>query len=200
MHSNPNMAQTVAVATPCCPAPVSAMILSFPSALAIRACPMALLILWAPVCARSSLFSQMLAPPANSVSLGAKCSGVGPPTNSFLYLATSARNSGSTLSFLYSTSISRKASESVSGMNCPPNSPKRLSSFSGASAAGSLPMIFAWLAGFFCFAPVTISEMKSLQALALSAGEAFSPALSTALRMAEPTTTPSPISATWFTC
>ena len=44
-----NMAATVAVATPCCPAPVSAMTRVFPMRLAMRACPRALLILWAPV-------------------------------------------------------------------------------------------------------------------------------------------------------
>ena len=47
-------AQTVAVATPCCPAPVSAMMRRFPMHLARSASPMALLILWAPVWLRSS--------------------------------------------------------------------------------------------------------------------------------------------------
>ena len=47
-------AQTVAVATPCCPAPVSAMMRFLPIRRASRACPRQLLILCAPVCSRSS--------------------------------------------------------------------------------------------------------------------------------------------------
>jgi hypothetical protein len=64
-------AHTVAVATPCWPAPVSAMSRFLPRRLAINACPTALLILWAPVWLRSSRFSQMRAPPACSVMRGA---------------------------------------------------------------------------------------------------------------------------------
>ena len=52
----PKRAQTVAVATPCWPAPVSAMIRFLPRRLANRIWPMALLILWAPVWSRSSRF------------------------------------------------------------------------------------------------------------------------------------------------
>ena len=48
-HPMSNMAQAVAVATPCCPAPVSAITRVFPSSLASSACPKALLILCAPV-------------------------------------------------------------------------------------------------------------------------------------------------------
>ncbi len=55
-HSNPKRAHTVAVATPCCPAPVSAMIRFFPMRRASNACPRQLLILCAPVCSRSSRF------------------------------------------------------------------------------------------------------------------------------------------------
>ena len=54
MHSRLSSAHTVAVATPCCPAPVSAMILDFPILRASSPCPTVLLILWAPVWARSS--------------------------------------------------------------------------------------------------------------------------------------------------
>ena len=57
------MAQTVAVATPCCPAPVSAMIRCLPMRWASRHWPRALLILWAPVWARSSRLRYMRAPP-----------------------------------------------------------------------------------------------------------------------------------------
>src|SRR6266571_85445 len=53
-HSKPNRAQTVAVATPCCPAPVSATIRRLPSRRASTAWPSALLSLWAPVWRRSS--------------------------------------------------------------------------------------------------------------------------------------------------
>jgi len=45
----PIKAQTVAVATPCCPAPVSAMMRFLPKRWAIKICPMVLLTLWAPV-------------------------------------------------------------------------------------------------------------------------------------------------------
>ena len=53
-HSMPKSAQAVAVATPCWPAPVSAMIRSLPIRRASKTCPMALLILCAPVWQRSS--------------------------------------------------------------------------------------------------------------------------------------------------
>ena len=46
----------VATATPCCPAPVSAITRFFPIFCVRRICPIALLILWAPVWQRSSRF------------------------------------------------------------------------------------------------------------------------------------------------
>jgi hypothetical protein len=49
-------AQTVAVATPCCPAPVSAMMRRLPMRRASKIWPMVLLILCAPVWLRSSRF------------------------------------------------------------------------------------------------------------------------------------------------
>ena len=55
-HSSPSNAAAVADATPCCPAPVSATTRFFPIRLTSKACPNALLILCAPVCARSSRF------------------------------------------------------------------------------------------------------------------------------------------------
>ena len=55
----PNIAATVAVATPCCPAPVSAMRRRFPIFLARSAWPIVLFILCAPVWARSSLFKYI---------------------------------------------------------------------------------------------------------------------------------------------
>ena len=48
MHSTPSSAHAVAVATPCWPAPVSAMMRVLPMRLASRHCPSALLILCAP--------------------------------------------------------------------------------------------------------------------------------------------------------
>ncbi len=55
-HSMPIRAAAVAVATPCCPAPVSAMRRVLPIFLASSAWPSTLLILWAPVWFRSSRF------------------------------------------------------------------------------------------------------------------------------------------------
>jgi len=49
LHSIPKSAATVAVATPCCPAPVSAMTFSLPMRRARSACPRVLLILCEPV-------------------------------------------------------------------------------------------------------------------------------------------------------
>ena len=56
MHSKFIKAQTVAVATPCCPAPVSAMMRFLPKCLASKICPMVLFILCAPVWHKSSRF------------------------------------------------------------------------------------------------------------------------------------------------
>jgi hypothetical protein len=78
-HGNPNSAQAVAVATPCMPAPVSAMIRSFPSRRASSTWPSVLLILWAPVWFRSSRLSQMRYP-SRSDRRAAKVSGDGRPT------------------------------------------------------------------------------------------------------------------------
>jgi hypothetical protein len=80
-HSRPNRAQIVAVATPCWPAPVSAMMRRLPMRRASSACPTVLLILWAPVWLRSSRLSQTGAP-MRSDSRGAVLSGVGRPTYS----------------------------------------------------------------------------------------------------------------------
>ena len=62
VHGMPSRAHAAAVATPCWPAPVSATMRFAPRRLASSACPIALLILCAPVCARSSRFSQTSAP------------------------------------------------------------------------------------------------------------------------------------------
>ena len=79
VHGRPTRAQAAAVATPCWPAPVSATMRLAPSRLASRAWPSALLILCAPVCARSSRLSHTSAPQAFE-SLGACVSAVGRPT------------------------------------------------------------------------------------------------------------------------
>mmetsp|Transcript_19268 Transcript_19268/g.55455 ORF Transcript_19268/g.55455 Transcript_19268/m.55455 type:complete len:292 (+) Transcript_19268:827-1702(+) len=204
VQSRPSMAQTVAVATPCCPAPVSAMMRGLPMRLARRAWPMALLILWAPVWARSSRLSQMVAPPAYSVRRAALCRGVGPPTKSLRYRAISAMNSGSSLIFAYSSSISTKASDSVSAMNCPPNSPKRFSALRARifseSPPGTWPRAVAWnLAVSFCGQPVVKCSTMALTAAARWSVVASSPSASIVLRMAEPTTTPSAMLATPWT-
>jgi hypothetical protein len=78
-QSKPSQAATVAVATPCCPAPVSAMSRVFPIRRASSAWPIALLILCAPVWRRSSRLKRIFAPPASSVRRRAKKRGVGRP-------------------------------------------------------------------------------------------------------------------------
>ena len=61
-HVNPKCAQAAAVATPCCPAPVSAMMRVLPIFLASKHCPKALFNLCAPVCKRSSRFKKIRGP------------------------------------------------------------------------------------------------------------------------------------------
>ena len=75
-----NFAQIVAVATPCCPAPVSAIILFLPNFFANNACPTVLFILCAPVWFRSSLLNQTFGPPKLFVKVSAKYNGDGLPT------------------------------------------------------------------------------------------------------------------------
>src|ERR1700722_15985604 len=75
----PSLAAAAALATPCCPAPVSAMMRLAPSRLASSVWPTALLILCAPVCARSSRFSHTCAP-HRLLKAGAGDSAVGRPT------------------------------------------------------------------------------------------------------------------------
>ena len=65
VQGNPIFAQTAAVAKPCCPAPVSAMIRFLPIRFASSTCPTALLILWAPVFASPSSFTKTCAPPSS---------------------------------------------------------------------------------------------------------------------------------------
>jgi hypothetical protein len=93
-HSSPRSAQTVAVATPCWPAPVSATTRVLPMRFTSSAWPSALLILWAPVWQRSSRFSHTRQPSA-SESRPAKVRGVGLPTKSRSRRASSVRKPAS---------------------------------------------------------------------------------------------------------
>jgi hypothetical protein len=64
-HSSPKSAHAVAVATPCCPAPVSAMMRGFPIRRASSTWPRELLILCAPVWFRSSRLRTSTPPHAS---------------------------------------------------------------------------------------------------------------------------------------
>ena len=75
-------AAPVAVATPCCPAPVSAMTFFLPMRFAKRICPITLLILCAPVWFKSSRFKYIFMP-YFSLSPFAKYNGVSLPTYCF---------------------------------------------------------------------------------------------------------------------
>mmetsp|Transcript_129734 Transcript_129734/g.361373 ORF Transcript_129734/g.361373 Transcript_129734/m.361373 type:complete len:385 (+) Transcript_129734:1011-2165(+) len=120
MHSRPSREHAAAVATPCWPAPVSAMMRFLPSFIASNAWPMALLILCAPVCASSSRFIQICAPPHCSDSRFAWYSGVGPPMKSRRRTASSSLNAGSTFHVFQAASSSLCATMRVSGMKRPP--------------------------------------------------------------------------------
>ena len=79
LHSIPNRAAIVAVATPCCPAPVSAMTFVLPMRRARMPWPTTLLILCAPVWLQSSRLRKILGPPACAVRRSQKSSGEGRP-------------------------------------------------------------------------------------------------------------------------
>ena len=79
-HGIPKSAATVAVATPCIPAPVSAMSRRLPMRRASSACPMVLFTLCAPVWLRSSRFRRIFAPPRCSESRFAYVMGDSRPT------------------------------------------------------------------------------------------------------------------------
>src|ERR1700733_14620656 len=72
----PRRAAADAAATPCCPAPVSATRAVLPILTASSACAIVLLILWLPVCARSSRLSSTRTPSAAD-SRAAPVTGVG---------------------------------------------------------------------------------------------------------------------------
>mmetsp|Transcript_30831 Transcript_30831/g.47250 ORF Transcript_30831/g.47250 Transcript_30831/m.47250 type:complete len:261 (-) Transcript_30831:579-1361(-) len=144
----------------------------------------------------------MLAPPANSVNRSALCKGVGPPTKSLRYSCNSARKSGSSLISSYASSISPNATERVSGMNCPPNFPNLFffdnSSKSSSPPSGTCPNALAWFLGALGWTQPAANSATLLRT-ASARSSVLSPAASKALRIALPTTTPSPIVDTCWT-
>mmetsp|Transcript_90829 Transcript_90829/g.257171 ORF Transcript_90829/g.257171 Transcript_90829/m.257171 type:complete len:259 (+) Transcript_90829:819-1595(+) len=196
MHSRPSSAQAVAVATPCWPAPVSAMMRGLPMRFASSACPSELLILWAPVCASSSRLNQSCAPPSFSERFLAWYSGVGPPTNSARRRFSSATKLGSFFIESHATLSSSCACMSVSGMYRPPYWPKYHSLFAFASSA--LPAVRAFLA----FVPLAASVLASGppdSSFTRAFMASTPPGLPMLCTILEPTTTPSeylPISST----
>src|SRR2546428_5963307 len=119
------MAHTVAVATPCWPAPVSAMMRRLPMRCASSPWPTALLILCAPVCARSSRLSQTGPAPTRAANRAASWSGVGRPTYVLSRRRSSAWNASSAMAARKPASNSSRAGMIVSGTYCPPYGPKR---------------------------------------------------------------------------
>ena len=123
VQSSPSSAAAVAVATPCWPAPVSAITRGLPMRRVRSPCPIVLLILWAPVCSRSSRFSQ-ISTPASSERRRARNSGEGRPTKFRSSDSSSAWKPGSAKAVSASRSSSSSAAMIVSGTNRPPYSPK----------------------------------------------------------------------------
>ena len=70
-HSSPSNAAAVALATPCWPAPVSAIILRLPILFASNACPRTLFILCEPVWFKSSRFRKTRMSPRVAANFGA---------------------------------------------------------------------------------------------------------------------------------
>src|SRR5699024_5970404 len=119
VQSRPNSAAAVAVATPCWPAPVSAITRVFPIRRVSSAWPSTLLILWLPVWLRSSRLSRIRAPPASCEKRGASESSEGRPVYSAASCRSSAVNSGSTIAFSYTSISSSSAGTSASGRKRP---------------------------------------------------------------------------------
>ena len=125
MQSSPNSAAAVAVATPCWPAPVSAITRCLPMRRVSSAWPSTLLILCEPVWVRSSRLSSTRTPEPlrEPVALGdRRRAGRRSDASSS---ANSARNSSDVHAVRNSASSSSSAGTSVSGTKRPPNSPKR---------------------------------------------------------------------------
>src|SRR5690625_1098198 len=123
-HCMPSRAATVAVATPCWPAPVSAMTRFLPMACASSAWPTVLLILCAPVWLRSSRLSTIFAPPTLRVRFSATYSGEGRPTKCARSESKRATKSPSDQCLRQACSSSSRAAMSVSATKRPPNTPK----------------------------------------------------------------------------
>src|SRR3954454_5379706 len=124
VQSSPNSAHAVAVATPCWPAPVSAMTRCLPIRRVSSACPSTLLILCDPVWVRSSRLSSTRTP-SRSERLRHSVTGVGRPAYEVSSAAYSARNSSDAHAARNSASSCSSAGINVSGTNWPPKSSKR---------------------------------------------------------------------------
>src|SRR3954469_1958741 len=124
VHSRPNSAQAVAVATPCWPAPVSAMTRVLPMRRVNSAWPRTLLILCDPVWVRSSRLSRMRAPPAAVRRFVVSVTGVGRPAYDESKPSSSAWKAGSALAFAHAASSWSSAATRASGTNRPPYGPK----------------------------------------------------------------------------
>src|SRR4051812_42060480 len=124
MQSRPKSAHAVAVATPCCPAPVSAMTRVLPMRRVSSACPSTLLILCEPVWVRSSRLSRTRAPPAAARRPVVSVTGVGRPAYDVSSPSSSAWKAGSASAFAHSAASWSSAATSASGTNRPPYGPK----------------------------------------------------------------------------
>src|SRR5215469_2060227 len=120
----PSSAPAVAAATPCWPAPVSAMMRRAPMRLAKSACPIALLILCAPVWLVSSRLSAIVAPPIARVRFSQVVSGVGRPTYSRSSRWYSVQNDSSAIASANACSRILNGSTNTSGTKRPPYRPK----------------------------------------------------------------------------
>src|ERR1700730_2166505 len=133
MQSRPNSAAAVAVATPCWPAPVSAIRRFLPMRRVRSACPRTLLILCERVWVRAARL-RTTRPPRRSERRRHSVTGVGRPAYDCKSPANSRRNASNPHAPRNSRSSSSSAGTRLSGTNRPPNpSPKR------PSAAGSGP-------------------------------------------------------------
>mmetsp|Transcript_45193 Transcript_45193/g.98321 ORF Transcript_45193/g.98321 Transcript_45193/m.98321 type:complete len:232 (+) Transcript_45193:1033-1728(+) len=175
------------------------MIRFFPNFMASNACPMALLILCAPVCASSSRLNQICAPPQNSVRRLAKYSGVGPPMKSRRSRASSALKTGSIFHLAQASSNSWWATISVSGMKRPPKTELPKFHLSACFFCCSKSAAVRWrLAGGSTFSLVR-AKGPPLN-LFTKAPAAATPPLPSSWMILEPTTQPSAKAPNSSTC
>jgi hypothetical protein len=116
---SPSRAPAVAVATPCMPAPVSAISRLRPMCRASIAWPITLLILWEPVCVRSSRLSRTVTP-SSADSRRAGVSGVGRPAYAESSRARLPRNPGSAHAWANASATAWQAGIRDSGTYRPP--------------------------------------------------------------------------------